>query len=182
MANKREKGKIPRSEWSTILAKYSGGETIAQIGRDYGCTGPAIRYIIKRNGMLKDQSGGARAAALGGRVRTSSPESARDPGVRRPVASAPLAATLSERPGNIALEPELRQRVSGDVASFLVALDHVVLEGSLASVADLQEATDRLMRSIARTRLELEHLVSRREMPRPRDQADKRVGFLQRGT
>jgi hypothetical protein len=179
MANKRAKGKIPHSEWPAILARYSGGETIAQIGRDYGCTAPAIRYIIKRNGMLKDQSGRARAAVVGGRVRASGPASARDPGVRGQAASAPLAAVPSERPaGNIVLEPELRQRVSGDIASFLVALDHVVLEGSLASVADLQEATDRLMRSIARTRLELEHLGSRRKISRPREKADKRIGFL----
>ena len=50
MAGTREKGKIPHGEWAKILARYRGGETIARIGRDYGCTPPAIRYIIKRSG------------------------------------------------------------------------------------------------------------------------------------
>src|SRR5260370_25884196 len=57
MANPRAKGKIPHGEWPQILAKYAGGETIAQIGRDYGCTAPAIRYIIRRSGKLKDGAG-----------------------------------------------------------------------------------------------------------------------------
>jgi hypothetical protein len=177
MANKREKGKIPHSEWPNILARYSKGETIAQIGRDYGCTAPAIRYIIKRNGMLKDESSGVRAAAVGARARVGG--SAAAEGTRTHPANAPLIAAPSERPApNAVLPPELRQRVSGDVASFLVALDHVVLEGSLESVAGLQEATDQLMRSVARTRLELEHLLSRHEMPRGRT----KVGVAQRIT
>src|SRR6266478_4373823 len=57
MANPRTKGKIPHGEWPQILAKYARGETIAQIGRDYGCTAPAIRYIIRRSGKLKGASG-----------------------------------------------------------------------------------------------------------------------------
>src|SRR5258708_11577242 len=57
MANPRTKGKIPHGEWPQILAKYARGETIAQIGRDYGCTAPAIRYIIRRSGTLKGESG-----------------------------------------------------------------------------------------------------------------------------
>ncbi len=51
-----QKVKIPQGEWPQILAKYAG-ETIAQIGRDYGCTALAIRYIIRR-------SGGSRAEAV----------------------------------------------------------------------------------------------------------------------
>jgi hypothetical protein len=176
MANKREKGKIPHSEWPNILGRYSKGETIAQIGRDYGCTAPAIRYIIKRNGMLKDEASGVRAAAVGSRARAGG--SAAADGARTQ-ANSPLIAAPSERPApNAVLPPELRQRVSGDVASFLVALDYVVLEGSLESVAGLQEATDQLMRSVARTRLELEHLLSRHEMPRVRT----KVGVAQRIT
>jgi hypothetical protein len=78
------------------------------------------------------------------------------------------------------LGPELRQRVSGDVASFLVALDHAVLEGSLESVANLQEATDRLMRSTARTRLELEQLLNGQETAGMREKSRRKVGSPQR--
>ena len=66
--------------------------------------------------------------------------------------------------GKDILGPELRTRVSSDVALFLVALDHAVIDGSAESVAQLQDATDRLMRSTARTRLELERLLSGQAM------------------
>jgi hypothetical protein len=46
---------------------------------------------------------------------------------------------------------ELCQRVSGDVASFLVALEYVDFEGSLETTANLQ-AIDRLY-AVGRTRL-----------------------------
>jgi hypothetical protein len=63
--------------------------------------------------------------------------------------------------GKDVLGAELRKRVSGDLASFLVALDQVVDGGSVQSLTDLQEATDRLMRSVARTRMEIERLLGR---------------------
>lgn len=165
MASRREKGKIPHSEWPSILARYGKGETMAKIGRDYECTAPAIRYIVKRSGMLKDRSAGEPAGAGDGAPRhqphAEMPVAAES---RGPAAWPEAAAPAPASPGRgHLLGPELRQRVSGDVASFLVALDHAVLEGSLKSVANLQEATDRLMRSTARTRLELERLLSGHE-------------------
>jgi hypothetical protein len=145
MANLREKGKIPRTEWPNIVARYGKGETIAQIGRDYGCTAPAIRYIIKRSGRLK--------------VERADDGSRHQAAAKRRESNASIRSERA-RSENI-LGAELRQRVSGDVASFLVALDQVVLDGSLESVSSLQEATDRLMRSVARTRLELERVLDR---------------------
>ena len=41
--------KIPQGEWSVIAARYQNGETISKIARSYGCTPPAIHYILKRN-------------------------------------------------------------------------------------------------------------------------------------
>lgn len=145
MVGGTEKGKIPRSEWPKIVAKYRAGETIAHIGRDYGCTAPAIRYIIKRSGELR-------------------------PASIREVPDAPVGARVAaQRGGGLpqlkntgstdrVLGTELRRRVSGDIASFLVALDQAVIEGSPGSAASLQDATDRLMRTVARVRLELERL------------------------
>jgi hypothetical protein len=46
--------------------------------------------------------------------------------------------------------------VTGDIAAFLVVLDQLGPGMSAATLADLQDATDRLMRSAARVRLELE--------------------------
>jgi transposase-like protein len=41
--------KIPQGEWSAIAARYQNGESISKIARSYGCTPPAIHYILKRN-------------------------------------------------------------------------------------------------------------------------------------
>jgi hypothetical protein len=41
--------KIPQGEWNAIAARYQGGESISNIARSYGCTPPAIHYILKRN-------------------------------------------------------------------------------------------------------------------------------------
>jgi hypothetical protein len=164
MAGKREKGKIPHGEWPNILARYRKGETMAELARAYGCTGPAIRYILKRSGLPSGEGGGERGAAVS------------HGSAARPEALSTMTAAPSLRPirGHF-LGPELRQRVSGDVASFLVALDYVDLEGSPESLANLQEATDRLMRSTARTRLELERLLSGQEASGLREKSRKKT-------
>jgi hypothetical protein len=41
--------KIPHGEWSAIAERYSQGESISSIARDYGCTAPGIHYILKRH-------------------------------------------------------------------------------------------------------------------------------------
>jgi hypothetical protein len=41
--------KIPQGEWNAIAARYQNGESISKIARTYGCTPPAIHYILKRN-------------------------------------------------------------------------------------------------------------------------------------
>jgi hypothetical protein len=41
--------KIPQGEWNAIAARYQRGESISKIARSYGCTPPAIHYILKRN-------------------------------------------------------------------------------------------------------------------------------------
>ena len=41
--------KIPQGEWNAIAARYQNGESISNIARSYGCTPPAIHYILKRN-------------------------------------------------------------------------------------------------------------------------------------
>jgi hypothetical protein len=41
--------KIPQGEWNAIAARYARGEPISRIAQSYGCTPPAIHYILKRN-------------------------------------------------------------------------------------------------------------------------------------
>ncbi len=157
MANPRAKGKIPHGEWPQILAKYAGGETIAQLGRDYGCTAPAIRYIIRRSGRLKGESGRKILQPRSSRPPTSPSGS--------PARRSPPHHASADRPGTSAslLGTQLLTRVTGDVVSFLAALDHAVLESSLESLAVLQDAIDALMRSAARTRIELGRMLNRDE-------------------
>jgi hypothetical protein len=41
--------KIPQGEWNAIASRYAQGESISAIARTYGCTPPAIHYILKNN-------------------------------------------------------------------------------------------------------------------------------------
>ena len=41
--------KIPQGAWNAIAARYQNGESISSIARSFGCTPPAIHYILKRN-------------------------------------------------------------------------------------------------------------------------------------
>ena len=165
MANVREKGKIPRDEWPKILARYNGGETIAEIGRAYGCTAPAIRYIIKRSGMLPDQSVSGREVQ---------PATVPETSLNRE--SPPVLRDIATSRGKDVFGPELRTRVAGDIAAFLVALDQAEVDTSAEVISTLQEASERLMRSTARVRLELERLLGDRQpvTTRPRSPAAPR--------
>src|SRR5438128_9618495 len=146
MANPRTKGKIPHGEWPQIVAKYAGGETIAQIGRDYGCTAPAIRYIIRRSERLKG-TGGDSGPSSGRKILQSQLSRApTSPSAPRRSPSHQASAD-GRRASGSALGPQLLTRVTGDTVSFLAALDHAVLEGTLESLTVLQDAIDALMRS-----------------------------------
>jgi hypothetical protein len=163
MAKPRTKGKIPHGEWPQILAKYAAGETIAQIGRDYGCTAPAIRYIIRRSGRLKG-GGGDDGPSSGRKVLQPRPHPPTSPSGGAARRSVPHRASADGHGTSASLlGTQLVTRVTGDVVSFLAALDHAVLEGSLESLAVLQDAIDALMRSAARTRIELGRILNRHE-------------------
>jgi hypothetical protein len=155
MGSPRIKGKIPHGEWPRILASYAGGETIAQIAREYDCTAPAIRYIIRRSGKLKGEGSRPRKSNSGALVPRGRAVSAE--ALSRLVTPADPDATAS------LLGTELLTRVTGDVVSFFAALDDAVLEGSRESLAILQNTIDALMRSAARTRIELGRTLGRKK-------------------
>ena len=66
------------------------------------------------------------------------------------------------------IDRELRDRVDDDIAAFLAAFDAALAEDNQASRFGLREATDRLLRAGARTRIELERLEAKLPLP-PRD-------------
>lgn len=59
------------------------------------------------------------------------------------------------------LDQELRARVDGDIGAFLAAFDALLAADTQESRFGLREATDRLLRAGARTRIELERLEAR---------------------
>jgi hypothetical protein len=63
------------------------------------------------------------------------------------------------------IDRELRARVEGDIAAFLAAFDAALDDDTPESRSALREATDRLLRAGARTRIELERLEARLPLP-----------------
>jgi hypothetical protein len=59
------------------------------------------------------------------------------------------------------IDEALRERVSNDIAAFLAAFDAALAGDTQETRAGLREATDRLLRAGARTRIELERLEAR---------------------
>jgi hypothetical protein len=72
------------------------------------------------------------------------------------------------REGGAFIDQALRERVEGDITAFLAAFDAALADDTVESRAGLREATDRLLRAGARTRIELERLEARLPLP-PRD-------------
>jgi hypothetical protein len=77
---------------------------------------------------------------------------------------APLRGAQEPQPardGGSFIDHALRERVDGDIAAFLAAFDAALDHDTAESRAGLREATDRLLRAGARTRIELERLEAR---------------------
>lgn len=162
------RGKIPLSDRPTIVARYESGESIASISRSFDCTAPAIRYLIKRTkGSL------SRDSDASGRRTPASPALLSTLGIARTGAAAFSRNDLESsvrtigksRSGNF--DRSLRDRISGDIAAFLVALDASTLDLSRLNIETLVEATDRLLQACARMRMELDRLRTLPSRVRP---------------
>ena len=128
--------KIPQGEWSAIAARYAKGESISRIAQTYGCTPPAIHYILKRSKQRSAESSEERvngkpelAASLAAKQKKAPPSEApkapvpedrdtaerriEENGVRRsaPGEVPPPVQVPSERqPAREAVAPQTRQR------------------------------------------------------------------------
>jgi hypothetical protein len=65
------------------------------------------------------------------------------------------------------IDQTLRERVESDITAFLAAFDAALTRDTTESRAGLREATDRLLRAGARTRIELERLEARVPLSSP---------------
>lgn len=161
MAKRREKGKIPHSEWPAIRMRYAAGESLASIARDYECTGPAIRYIVNRadaGGAVPQSSPDAAEPTLRSALADVQAPRSEGPVALRPelAGGAPVGRLDGGRSDGAGIDPDLRWRVSSEIASFLAVFDSFLTDNSPEGYDELLSATDRLMRVAARTRIELE--------------------------
>ena len=69
------------------------------------------------------------------------------------------------RGGGAFIDRALRERIDDDIAAFLAAFDAALDHDTVESRTGLREATDRLLRAGARTRIELERLEARLPLP-----------------
>jgi hypothetical protein len=84
--------KIPQGEWNAIAARYAQGESITKIAQSYGCTPPAIHYILKRS-----------------KQRTA-------PNIQQPLQAAPQEPpTFMHRPAQISGAPGISRPVAPPV-------------------------------------------------------------------
>jgi hypothetical protein len=79
----------------------------------------------------------------------------------RPSVQQPRDSEAGRRDNSAFIDQALRSRVNDDIAAFLAAFDAALAEDSHESRFGLREATDRLLRAGARTRIELERLEAR---------------------
>jgi hypothetical protein len=86
----------------------------------------------------------------------------------RPEAQMPRDDAPIRKDTGTSIDQELRSRVDGDITAFLTAFDAVLAADTQESRFGLREATDRLLRAGARTRIELERLEARVPLT-PRD-------------
>jgi hypothetical protein len=140
MRDSRKKGKIPKSEWPSIVERSRNNESFVSIARDYGCTAPAIRYIVNR----------------------SVPAAGESPGKPAPRPGAALSLPARQPSGAFS---ELRKRVTSDIALFLVAIDGAD-PSAPETMQRLHEATDAVMRAAARVLIEIERLEDAVEQSR----------------
>ena len=87
--------------------------------------------------------------------------------LRQNVDQAGSGATARKEAAGSFIDQVLRTRVETDIASFLGAFDAAMAEDTQENRLALRDATDRLLRAGARTRIELERLEARLPLTAP---------------
>jgi hypothetical protein len=178
--------KIPQGEWNAIAARYAQGESISRIAQTYGCTPPAIHYILKRNrqrtAQKVEQPLNGRPESLAASTREASqmptappPSRSAQPrqeehGAFQPVpseirASAAAPGKMGGAPAFTAgLDSELHGRAEAAIEAFRSSFDAALSEeGSPIVRQRLRQAASDLMRVAARTTIVLDRLNANAE-------------------
>jgi hypothetical protein len=157
--------KIPQGEWSAIAARYAKGESITRIAQSYGCTPPAIHYILKRGKLRAAQDPERRMNGKPDSVtfpsepkRPMTPEGPRlqrseehriEGSMRnevRPAAGPPVELRPAREPVTpIPLEQSqagLPQRATGRASAFTAGLDRELHGRAEAAIAAFRSSFD----------------------------------------
>jgi Meckel syndrome type 1 protein len=164
--------KIPQGAWGAIAARYENGESISAIARSYGCTPPAIHYILKRNRQRPPQA--ARRWVQPPLIGTTAPDppaagkSERDAAAVPANATAPSVTADAQTPDvgpdlrpsaptpTPGLDTELHRRAEAAIEMFRSSFDAALTEASPAVRERLRQAAADLMRVAARTTIVLD--------------------------
>jgi|GEM_PF-2228800 len=161
--NVRQRGKIRHEEWPKITQRFRNGETLAEIARSYRCTAPAIRYIIGRvSGDVVRRSVGSNNSAVLGAEPDGRSMAARARDDQRDTMSKFVEVVETNSAGI-----GIWSRINNDIATFLASMDALFATDSDGNYEALLKATDRLLWASARTRLELERVISGRKAAAP---------------
>lgn len=183
--------KIPQGEWNAIAARYAKGESITRIAQSYGCTPPAIHYILKRSKQRAAQNpehriNGKSESAMsfpGEPRRSTAPEPPRaveqrreENGMGRLVPSEarqlveprprrePVAPMFGER-----RQPANPERATGRTSAFTAGLDdelHGLAEAAIATFrssfdAALAEGSPRVRQRLRQAASDLMRVAAR---------------------
>ena len=150
--------KIPQGEWSAIAARYAQGESISRIARSYGCTPPAIHYILKRNktraapkreypvngrseAVLASARGQSTAPSLSEISRAADPHPPRAARDRELVAPArPMSS--GQRPIPSPQRQPADPRKAGRASAFTAGLDHELHVRAEAAIEAFRSSFD----------------------------------------
>jgi hypothetical protein len=158
--------KIPQGEWDAIAARYAQGESITRIALSYGCTPPAIHYILKRN----KQRVAHKLGSPPNKGRTPAPAVFQPPptppvpeATRPPTRPEVMPASTARKTGRASaftagLDSELHGRAEAAIAAFRSSFDAALSEGTPMVRQRLRQAASDLMRVAARTTIVLDRL------------------------
>ncbi len=166
-------GNLPRT-FGPAAVLPQNGETRRTLHLSLSQDGPHRADVQQQDGSGQNTSG------FGERLPIRS--SGNQQGVKQPLRQGPTQYPPAANGGPISMMTEphrtkegsafidqaLRERVDGDISAFLAAFDAALADDTVESRAGLREATDRLLRAGARTRIELERLEARIPLP-PRE-------------
>jgi hypothetical protein len=124
-------------------------------------TPQAIRYLVRRH---IDAGKGSHRAIDAGVQRTSS------------------GAAVEQRSRAAGLDSDVYRRVTGMVAEFLAVLDVAATSEATEELLMLQDASDTLMRAIARVRIEVDRTIARRQGVATTNSPSSGISLSQRGS